>query len=55
MGHLKPFGSANKVKTIGGNVQMLSNWFYSYAVCMYEKKDDCKALCKSTWIIVVWE
>ena len=40
VGHLKPFGSVNKIKTIGGNIQMLSNWFYNYDVCVYEKGDN---------------
>lgn len=40
VGHLKPFGSVNKIKTIGGNIQMLSKWLYNYDVCMYEKEDN---------------
>ena len=55
MGHLKPFGSVNKIKTIGGNIQMLSNWLYNDDVCTYEKEGSSWELHESQCFITVCE
>lgn len=58
VGHLKPFGSANKIKTIGGNIQMLSNWLYNDDVCTCESEDGSGELCKAKCFITAcgrWE
>ena len=55
VGHLKPFGSVNKIKTIGGNIQMLSNWLYNDDVCTFEKEDSSWELHEAQCFITVCE
>lgn len=40
VGHLRPFGSANKIKTIGGSTQTRSGGLYNCDICAYEREGD---------------
>lgn len=53
MGHLKPFGSVNKIKTIGANMQMLSDELCDCDVYVPQKEGISQGLPKAKCIITV--